>query len=799
MSRTKHPYYKLILILLLAVLLSGCAKPEPGKAEDTPAPTAAPAPAPDPCEKLAGKLVISELMAKNHATVSSAAGIFPDWIELFNGSGETVCLEGWHLSDGVEAEGWSFPETSMAPGEYLLIYADSRDGEESGLHTDFSLSAGETLSLISPGGTVIDRRELCETEVDCSLVFTGEEASICKWPSPGFENSNAGYEAFCLSRRCPGPLVINEAAVYDMNSGYDWVEIMNISDAEVDLSGYYLSDDREERAMWQLPDRHLAAGAILFIQCDDEDWRQNSALAPFSLSGGREELYLSSSEGELLDFVSLHDIPLQGSMGRSPETEGFVYFTSPSPGEMNGNGLRRVSERPVALTKDGVFNGVASVMAELAAYGTIYYTTDGNVPTAASAVYTEGLEIKSTSVLRAVAVEEGALASPVLTLSYIINEEHKLPVISLVVDDRGLFDRIHYNGTRDVYCSGNIAYYEEDGSFNQGCLVDVKGWTSRSLPKLSLGVRFKGALGGALEYDVFDNGISYYTTLSLRAGQDYTFSYIRNELFQEICLDMDSQTLTQESKYSVLYINGEYRGLYCLKEDLSRSYYATHAGVSKESVEVYKPHFDTNANFSREILDYCRQNDLSDPEHYKVICDRLNIDSFIDWFIIQSYSANTDMRGNTRYYRSTENGNRWTVALYDLDWAFHYPRIAFGAIAYEVGNVGKEIPEIFRSLLESEDFCTALLTRYSELSKTLLSDESVLARIDSMAAEIEPEVARDRERWGLSLEAWYKRVDDLRGVITGYDYNNYCVDRICYLLSLTAEEREYWFGDEKTA
>ena len=98
------------------------------------------------------------------------------------------------------------------------------------------------------------------------------------------------------------------------------------------------------------------------------------------------------------------------------------------------------------------------------------------------------------------------------------------------------------------------------------------------------------------------------------------------------------------------------------------------------------------------------------------------------------------------------------------------------------------------SLLENEDFRNAVLARYSELSKTLLSNESERERIDSMAAEIEPEVPRDRERWNLSLEAWYKRVDDLRMVITDYDYNNYCIRQLCDLLKLTAEEREYWFG-----
>lgn len=795
MSKIRRGYCKLIIVLLLLAVMTGCV----GRSGTEPEPTPTPEPTADPCEVYAGKLIISEVMIKNHATLSDGNGAFPDWIELVNLGGETIQLDGWGISDDEGKEGWKLRAASIEPGAFLLVYADGRESTDSELHADLSLSAGETLSLVSPGGTVIDRVELTETGEDCSLVFTGEEPEQCKWPSPGFDNSAAGYEAFCLSRSCLGPLVINEASVFDVSGAYDWVEIKNISGSEVDLRGFYLSDDCEDRAKWRLPERALAAGDLVLIQCDAEDSTNDPALASFSLNGERDELYLSSSQGELLDFVSLHDIPIHGSMGRSPEKGGFVYFTAASPASQNAEGLRRISAMPAALTEDGVFNGVDSVMAELSARGKIYYTTDGTVPGTDSAVYTEPLEIKATSVLRAVAVEDGALPSPVLSLSYIINEEHQLPVISLVVDDKAQFDKIYRNGRRGEYCTANVAFYEEDGGFNQACLVDMKGWTSLSLPKKSLGVSFKGALGGELEYDVFDNGISSYSSLSIRAGQDYTFAYIRNELFQEICLDMDSPVLTQESKYSVLYINGEYRGLYCLKEDLSRSYYASHADVSKESVEVYKAHFETNDNFREEVYKYCLYNDLSEAEHYETICSRLDIDSFVDWFILQSYSVNTDVRGNTRYYRSAENGNRWTVAFYDLDWAFHYPNSAFAVIPYRLGNVGVEIPEIMDSLLENEQFRTKLLARYSELSKTLLSNESVLERIDSMAAEIEPEVGRDRERWGLSLDAWYSRVDELRNVIIDYDYNNYCIIRLCDLLDLTDEEREYWFGNEKAA
>jgi len=733
-------------------------------------------------------------MIKNRATLADEYGGFSDWVELENRGDESIALEGWVLSDKDEREGWVFPAVSIEPGAFLLIRADGRDSTAAELHTDFSLSEGETLSLMSPSGLLIDKVQLSPAEADCSELFSQDGAKLSIWPSPGYENTAAGYEAFCLAKAHVGPLVINEVSVFDLEGEYDWVELKNISDSPVELSDFYLSDDDEARDMWQLPQQTLAAGEFTVISCDSEDAAFDEALAPFSLDGGREQLYLSHSDGKLADYLSLHDIGLGGSMGRTEGEKGSFYFEASSPWAENGEGKRRIASMPTALTADGVFNDVSSVSLELAADGAIYYTTDGSVPTESSTPYTGPIQIEKTSVVRAVAVEEGAWASRPLTLSYIINEGHSLPVISLVADDWAAFERTYRKGSKSVYHSGNAAYYEQDGSFNMPCLLDMKGWTSLSLPKKSIGLSFKSALGGNLRYDVFHNGLDEYSSLTVRAGQDYTFSYIRNELFQDICLEMESPTLTQESQYSVLYLNGQYWGLYCLKEDFSKQYYASHAGVSKDSVEVYKAHFETNADFSENVYKYCLYNDLSDPQCYETLCSRLDIDSFIDWFILQGYSANTDIRGNTRYFRSPENGNRWTLALYDLDWAFYYPYSSFVQLTYSLGNSGVELPEITNSLLENEQFRMRLLQRFSELSKTLLSNESVLARIDQMAAEIQPEVYRDRERWWLSYDAWLSRVQELRDYLIVNEYDVFCIERVCDMLDLTDEERMQWFG-----
>lgn len=104
-----------------------------------------------------GALVINELMADNRtqADVSGATG---DWIELFNASGATITTAGLHLSDDPsDPEKWVMPAFTLAPGEYIILWADERVGIDD-YHTNFKLDAqGETLLLAYDADDVMDQ------------------------------------------------------------------------------------------------------------------------------------------------------------------------------------------------------------------------------------------------------------------------------------------------------------------------------------------------------------------------------------------------------------------------------------------------------------------------------------------------------------------------------------------------------------------------------------------------------------------------------------------------------------------
>ena len=765
-------------LLALALALPGAA----AAADDTPA------------------VRISEMMYKNHATLQDADGDFSDWFELENTTNRVVRLKGWSVSDGKTV--WDFPADATIPrGGLCVVFASRKDKTVSGeLHTSFALGEGETLYLIAPGGTIADRAA-CDSELPADHVLrreNGGELTESVWATPGYPNTAAGYAAFCESRKTESPLVIYEAAVYNdtfalKGEYYDWVEIKNVSKESVKLSDYCLSDDRRELEKWPLPNRTLAKGQSILIYCTGEEnpTTGNGLRANFALNASSETLYLTKKgESAAADFVWLHDIPYGYSMGRTDAENGFFYLRRQTPNEPNEtDAYRYISEAPAANREPGVYEAGRTVRVKLAAAGDIYYTTDGSAPTEESTPYTGAITVDKTTVLRAVAVEEGGAPSPALTLDFFIGEEHTLPVLSLVTDSPRRFSEIYEGNVKDRECAGNLSFYAPEGSFSIGCGVEMKGHTSLFAPKKSLGVSFRGCYGAeTLAYDIFGEGPAEFSELSIRAGQDYSSTVFRNELMQELCAELDT-TVTQRSRYCVLYINGEYWGIYCLKDDITRQYYANLTGTAKEDVTMLSSPVPQSAAVYTEALGLWKDTSLTREEAYERFCAAVDMDGFIDWVLLEGYCANVDIKSNLRYLRTGDGP--WQIVFYDLDWAFQTRSNCFSNL------IGPEqtaqIAPTIRWLFGIDGFKERLLTRYADLTETTLSDGHVTEMIDEYRALLAPEMARERARWSGTAGAWEESVDALRANIAD-GYAAHTVRNLCSILGVGEEERMEYFG-----
>ena len=118
-------------------------------------------------------IVINELMASNTKGLADPQGDNDDWIELHNVSDYAVNLSGMYLSDNQNnPRKWQFPDdTQIAPGGYLIVWADEDDNAEPGLHANFKLSKnGEIVMLID-----IDQRG---NQILDAIQFRGQQEDI---------------------------------------------------------------------------------------------------------------------------------------------------------------------------------------------------------------------------------------------------------------------------------------------------------------------------------------------------------------------------------------------------------------------------------------------------------------------------------------------------------------------------------------------------------------------------------------------------------------------------------------------
>lgn len=138
------------------------------------------------------RLLINELQADNSSTLSDEVGQFDDWVELINADEKPVSTLGWYLTDSrTNVNQWAIPDTTLQPGEHLLVWADS-DGKQGKWHANFKLAAGgEFLGLYNKttgGYYAVDTLTFPALPTDNSFARVpdaGPDWQITDQPSPG--------------------------------------------------------------------------------------------------------------------------------------------------------------------------------------------------------------------------------------------------------------------------------------------------------------------------------------------------------------------------------------------------------------------------------------------------------------------------------------------------------------------------------------------------------------------------------------------------------------------------------------
>ncbi|XAL98704.1 lamin tail domain-containing protein [Phycisphaeraceae bacterium D3-23] len=149
--------------------------------------------APSPLEALEPRLLftavplITEFLASNDTVLDDEDGDSSDWIEIYNAGDTALDLDGWHLTDDADdLTQWTFPDVSLEPGQYLVVFAsnkDRADADGTELHTNFALSAGgEYIALVEQDGTTVAHAYMPEYPAQTTDISYGLAQSATQTP-----------------------------------------------------------------------------------------------------------------------------------------------------------------------------------------------------------------------------------------------------------------------------------------------------------------------------------------------------------------------------------------------------------------------------------------------------------------------------------------------------------------------------------------------------------------------------------------------------------------------------------------
>ncbi|MDE0685959.1 MAG: lamin tail domain-containing protein [Candidatus Poribacteria bacterium] len=132
----------------------------------------------------------------------------------------------------------------------------------------------------------------------------------------------------------------NDNIIADPQGDYDdWLELYNLTDGAVLLTGMYLSDKEDELTQWEFPENtEIPAGGYLVVWLDDDVDAAEGLHANFKLSKDGETVILVGTDAHgnrVLDSVTFEAQETDVAYGRLPDGTGDFQIVQATPGAQN--------------------------------------------------------------------------------------------------------------------------------------------------------------------------------------------------------------------------------------------------------------------------------------------------------------------------------------------------------------------------------------------------------------------------------------------------------------------------------
>ena len=655
-------------------------------------------------------LVISEFMASNSTTLKDEFREYSDWIEIHNPTEETISVNGWRLTDDAEdLEKWQLPDVTVPAAGFLVVFASgaNQSDPESELHSNFKLSSdGEYLGLIQPDGTVSH-----EYKPD----FPNQSNDV----SYGLVFGDAGAQPDVLSffpNSTPGE--INQ------------VEAITQSAAEVHFN--------VERGFFTEPFE-----VTLSVDNPNAAIRYTTdGTAPTAEHGQLYSDAITIDTTTTLRAASSGDGFLTSQVG----TQSYIFLDH-------------------VLTQDGT-----GLPAE---WG--YFDDQGpRRPARASANYGMDPDIVNHEDYQ----------------ETIKDDLRSLPTISLVVDpddlwefENGLYSNPERKGD-DWERPISVEMMDGNGEtlLEENAGVRIHGGWARRLSqtkKLSFKLIFRSQYGEpTLDYPWFgEDDQTEFQAIVLRAGFNDSYrdsgsgnnTYTQDQWTRQAQRDMGGYTSRDE--YAHLYLNGLYWGVYSPTERMNAEWAASTMGGDPEEWDVINTGGSVIDGNTRSFTNLMRAVDPRRGDiDYENVKSMLDVEDFIDYLIVNQFVGNWDWPHNN-WYASRRNveGEKWRFHSWDAEAAFQR-----GVVENRVATSGTEtgpakVYSGLRNIPEFQELYANRITKHFSPGGTL-STEANIARLNSLASEIDRAMVGESARWGdgrndtgraITQEVWRKRIQSI--------------------------------------
>jgi len=420
------------------------------------------------------------------------------------------------------------------------------------------------------------------------------------------------------------------------------------------------------------------------------------------------------------------------------------------------------TKKPSFSKVAGVYNSAQTIALSSPNGADIYYTLDGKTPTINSTKYTSAIRVSQSSVIKAALFENGKRKSDVIVNSYIVNFDTDLPIISLSLDSKYLYDDyvgIYVVGKNGAYIDGcgvtssgdknyaqnwkravKVEYFNIDHQkeFSFGADLSIAGECSRNNAKKEFQIDLSSKYDtSSIRYKFFENK-SDKTLQSFRLKTGSKGYEVGDLLTSYLVYDGFLNVDFQGDKPVQIFINGEYWGIYNMRESKDLEFISSnYSSVDTKNIDIVKVWEAKAGDMSdyNALLSYLRGSH-SDAEKYNRVTQSVDIESFIDYLSVMIYSANSNWADDNTCWRSKDKNspyNKWRWIIGDVNMGYKYSQVQNNTYQTILSpNNHTLLSEVFKTLVKDSSFISSFKRRFRDLINYTYTPENVLSVLDSM-------------------------------------------------------------------